>query len=127
MAKKTEISPLKGRWKIIWMETWGQDFVDAEVPGHVTFGDRGNGDFQFGYVRGSFGWSEKDDYVDTHWGGNDEMDEAHGDIYAEIEEGELRGTIEFFNGDDSEFRAVRENKKPRGKKPPYSSPSSTTS
>jgi hypothetical protein len=35
------------------------------------------------------------------------MDEARGEIYAEIKHGELPGTIEFFNGDESEFRAVR--------------------
>jgi hypothetical protein len=34
------------------------------------------------------------------------MDEARGEMYAEIEDGELPGTIEFFNGDESEFRAV---------------------
>jgi hypothetical protein len=40
------------------------------------------------------------------WEGSDEMDEARGEIYAEIDDGELRSTIEFFNGDESEFRAV---------------------
>jgi hypothetical protein len=35
------------------------------------------------------------------------MDEARGEIYAEIKDGELHGTIEFFNGDESEFRAAR--------------------
>jgi hypothetical protein len=104
-------NPLKGRWKIVWMEMWDQDFVDADVPGHVTFGDQGCGDFQFGYVCGSFAWSTEDDHVDSLWQGNDEMDPAHGNIYCEIKKGELLGTIEFFNGDESDFRAVRENKK----------------
>jgi hypothetical protein len=27
---------LKGTWKIIWMEMWDQEFVDLEVPGHMT-------------------------------------------------------------------------------------------
>ena len=35
------------------------------------------------------------------------MDEARGESYAEINNGELHGTIKFFNGDESEFRAVR--------------------
>jgi hypothetical protein len=107
---KSAANPLKGRWKIVWMEMWDQDFVDAEIPGHVTFGDKGRGDFQFGYVCGSFAWSPENDHVDSLWEGNDEMDPAHGDIYCEIEKGELHGTIEFFNGDESAFRAVRENK-----------------
>ena len=100
----------KGRWKIVWMEMWDQDYVDEEVPGHVTFGERGGGEFQFGYVSGSFAWSAENDYVDTLWEGNDEMDPAHGSIYCEIENGELHGTIGFFNGDESDFRAVQENK-----------------
>ena len=104
---KVKKTSLKGRWKIIWMEMWGQDFVDAEVPGHVTFDDKGRGEFQFGYVQGSFHWSEEESSVDSKWEGNDEIDEARGDIYAEIEEEELRGTIEFFEGDESDFRAVR--------------------
>jgi len=89
------------------MEKWDQKFVDLEVPGHVTFEDGGRGNFQFGLVQGFFSWSAKDAYVDSCWEGSDEMDEAHGEIYAEIEDRELRGTIEFFNGDESEFRAVR--------------------
>jgi len=86
---------------------WDQEFVDLVVPGHVSFEDGGRGHFQFGCVDGFFGWSAKDIYVDSCWEGSDEMDEAHGEIYAEIQDGELHGTIEFFNGDESEFRAVR--------------------
>jgi hypothetical protein len=28
------------------MEMWDQDYVDEEVPGHVTFGEKGGGEFQ---------------------------------------------------------------------------------
>jgi len=65
---------------------------------------------RFGYVSGSFPWAAEDDYVDALWEDNDEMDPAHGSIYCEIENGELHGTIGFFNGDELDFRAVRENK-----------------
>jgi hypothetical protein len=47
---KLTANSFKGRWKIVWMEMRDQDFVDEEVPGHVTLGDKGVGDFQFGYV-----------------------------------------------------------------------------
>ena len=75
---KSESHPLKGRWKIVWMAMWDQDFVDEEVPGHVTFGDKGHGEFQFGYVYGVFSWSTKNDHVDAPWEGNDEMDRPRG-------------------------------------------------
>ena len=44
---KLTANSFKGRWKIVWMEMWDQDFVDEEVPGHVTLSDKGLGDFQF--------------------------------------------------------------------------------
>lgn len=104
---KPEKSSLQGCWKIVWMKRWDQDFVDAEVSGHVTLSDKGDGDFQFGYVCGSFRWSPKSNHIDSRWAGSDEMDDAQGNIHAIIEAGELRGSIEFSEGDKSAFRAVR--------------------
>ena len=53
MAKKTntESSLIEG-WRITWMEQWDQKVVDAEVKGFFEFRPDGNGDFQFGCVRG---------------------------------------------------------------------------
>ncbi len=46
------------------------------------------------------------DGVDFTWAGNDEMDEASGDGWAELQEdGSLTGEIRFHNGDDSTFIA----------------------
>jgi hypothetical protein len=98
---------LKGTWKIVWMEQWDQDYIDMVVPGHITFEAEGRGHFQFGCAEGSFDWPDGDSYFDSRWEGCDEMDEARGEIYAEIENGELRGTVEFDNGDESGFRAVK--------------------
>ena len=41
-----------GKWRITEMEQWDQDFIDAEVPGYISFGENGMGEFQFGYVHG---------------------------------------------------------------------------
>jgi hypothetical protein len=27
-----------GLWRIVWMSDWDQDYVNMEVPGHITFG-----------------------------------------------------------------------------------------
>ena len=107
---KPTTNSFRGRWKIVWMEMWDQDFVDEEVPGHVTLGDKGLGDFQFGYVCGSITWSVKNGRIDALWEGNDEMDPARGDIHRKIQEGELRGTSGLSSGDRSAFRAVREDR-----------------
>jgi len=45
------INPV-GRWRITWMETWDQDFVDLIEPGHFRFDDNGLGYFIFGAVEG---------------------------------------------------------------------------
>jgi hypothetical protein len=107
---KPAVRSFTGRWKIVGMEMWDQDFVDEEVPGHVTLGDKGLGDFQFGYVYGSFAWLAKNGRIDALWEGNDEMDPAHGDLHCEIQEGGLCGNIGLFDGDRSAFRAVRQSK-----------------
>ena len=104
---ETAANPLKGKWRIVWMEMWDQDFVDAEVQGHVTFEDKSDGCFQFGYVQGQFRWNEDEADLDTTWEGNDEMDEAFGNIDAEIIKDELHGTISFHRGDESAFKAEK--------------------
>ena len=56
--------PLIGRWKIVWMTMWDQDYIDMEVPGHVTIGADGACYFQFGLVQGGFHIEPEDAYLD---------------------------------------------------------------
>ena len=101
-----------GKWKIIEMELWDQDFIDAEVPGYISFGENGRGEFQFGYVHGYMDcyYLEKNECnaVEFSWEGNDEMDSAFGRGSATVVEGKLLGHLFFHDGDDSEFEAVLE-------------------
>lgn len=106
-----------GRWRIIWMEMWDQEYVDMEVPGYVAVDVQGDGEFHFGIVHGYFYAEPGKTYISSEWEGNAEMDEAQGEISAHVEEGELRGVIEFSNGDESEFRAVPEETRRTSKKP----------
>lgn len=85
---KTKIKPFIGKWSIVEMEKWDQDYVNMEVPGHFTINKDGTGEFQFGLVQG-------------------EMDPACGRGWAVIENGELRGRIFIHLGDDAEFLARR--------------------
>ena len=101
-----KINQTTGRWRIIWMEMWDNDYIDMEVPAHITIYDKGNGSFQFGLVEGEFETDLEKTYIDGSWGGSDENDDASGEINAYYEEGELHGEIYFDNGDESEFRAV---------------------
>ncbi|HVX13658.1 MAG TPA: hypothetical protein VHC22_20915 [Pirellulales bacterium] len=57
MAKKPRVSnPFIGRWRIISMERWDQDYVDEEEEGYFEFTDKGMGELHFGYVHGQMDW-----------------------------------------------------------------------
>jgi hypothetical protein len=110
MAKERKPeSPFFGRWRITWMDQWGQDFVDAEVEGFFEFGSNNLGSFHFGYVSGEIDYrvTERDGKpsVEFTWEGNDEMDPAQGRGWAILAGAEIDGMILFHRGDESRFRA----------------------
>jgi hypothetical protein len=104
-----------GYWRIIEMEMWDRDFIDAEVPGYIQFNEHEMGLFQFGYVRGSmdcrFSKTDEKDLVEFSWEGNDEMDTASGRGFAIIEEDFLIGHLFFHEGADFEFKAIKKKEK----------------
>ncbi|MCP4347390.1 MAG: hypothetical protein GY795_17940 [Desulfobacterales bacterium] len=100
-----------GKWRISEMEQWDQDFIDAEVPGYISFSKDGTGEFHFGYVHGftdcRYSKREGNNAVEFSWEGNDEADPASGRGYAIIKDGNLSGHLFFHEGEDSEFKAAR--------------------
>ena len=103
------INPYYGKWRIIEMELWDQDFVDLETEGHFTFDDDEMGFFQFGAVQGQmdyrieeFGESEK---LVFSWAGIDDTDTVSGRGWVRIKGNELNGKIYFHLGDSSKFKA----------------------
>jgi hypothetical protein len=103
-------NPLAGPWRIVWMSEWDQDYVDMDVPGHVTFGDRGSGSFQFGMVQGQMDCKPagpSSQRIEFTWHGFDEGDELTGRGHAEIVDGELQGHIYIHLGESSAFRAAK--------------------
>ena len=93
-------------WRIVWMSGWDQDYVDMEVPGHITFEADKDGRFQFGLVQGQMDCRWRGQSVDFSWHGFDENDEVSGRGDAEIKGDELHGHLYFHMGDDTAFRAV---------------------
>jgi hypothetical protein len=119
-AKAKPPSPFEGRWRIVAMEVWDQDFVDAEVEGFIEFDAQGGGEFQFGYVRGDMDCRlttrDGEPAVEWTWEGNDEMDPAQGRGWAVLKGNELHGRLFFHQGDDSDFVARKKaQKRPKGK------------
>lgn len=98
--------PLAGKWRIVEMELWDREFIDLLGPGHIAFDDEGGGAFRFGAVSGLLECSYAKASIHFTWEGNDEMDDASGDGYAELQDnGSLNGTIAFHQGDESDFIA----------------------
>jgi hypothetical protein len=109
MAKKIEPpNPFQGRWRIVSMDCWEQEYVDEEEEGYFEFITPGRGRFHFAYVDGEMA-------VEWSWNGNDEMDPAQGRGWAVIKGAELHGMIFIHGGDESAFvgKRVTARKRPR--------------
>ena len=71
--------------------------------------DQDGGEFAFDCLTGSISGSCKGDAIEFTWQGNDEMEPANGDGWAELQEdGSLEGEICLYNGDDIPFIARRQ-------------------
>ncbi|HVU31119.1 MAG TPA: hypothetical protein VHE36_12040 [Sphingomicrobium sp.] len=97
---------LPGKWRITSMALWERSFLDMLEPAYIQFDERHGGEFAFGCVAGQLHCRATRNRVSFNWQGNDEMDEASGDGWAESEpDGTLSGEIRFHNGDESTFVA----------------------
>lgn len=94
------------------MELWDQDAVDLVAPGFFEFEADSLGSLGFIAVQGGLDWREvRDEHpgVEFSWQGDDDGDPAGGRGWAVLEsDGSLRGRIYLHLGDDSGFRAVRD-------------------
>jgi hypothetical protein len=96
-----------GKWRIVEMPDYEEDFPDMMEPAYILF-EPSHGEFAFGCVTGAFAGAPDRDAVAFDWDGNDEMDDASGDGWAEIQpDGSLTGEIAFHRGDEISFIAIR--------------------
>ena len=94
---------VQGRWRVV--ETPGYDMA---VPGTYILFDQDGGEFTFDCLTGSIHGTCDGDAVEFEWDGNDEMEEASGHGWAELQDdGSLEGEISLENGDDIPFIARR--------------------
>ena len=120
-AKKKPVNPFLGVWRIIWMSAWEEDYLNEEGQAYFEFEARDSGEFHFGYVQGFMDCrlTMRDGKlaVEWTWDGNDEMESAQGRGWAVIDGKELKGMLFFHQGDESEFRAqkVQRRKSRKGK------------
>jgi hypothetical protein len=95
---------MKGKWRIVKMPDYTADFPDMVEPAYILFDGEGGGEFAFGCVTGAIHGTGDAKAVEFSWTGNDEMDEAQGDGWAELQpNGSLKGQICFHGGDEANF------------------------
>lgn len=102
-------NPFEGKWRVVDMEIWDQDFVDMEVPGFIEINDDETGSFQFGAVVGNIDGRveqlEDGLVLEFSWAGRDGSMPACGRGWLVVEEEEVSGRFYIHMGDDSAFLA----------------------
>jgi hypothetical protein len=115
--KSTATTPFIGRWHIVSMSSWDDDYLHEEVQAYIEFKKDGIGAFQFGYVQGVMDCRTIDrdgkSAMEFSWEGGDGADGTPlmGRGWAILEGDELTGMICIHMGDDSKFMATRPTKK----------------
>ena len=113
--KKTSIKEYIGTWRITEMDQWDMDYIDMESPSRIVIDKKGQGEIHFGAVD-----VEIDCRLELHGGGarlgfsfegNDEGDPVSGRGWALADGEEMTGHLFFHLGDDSGFKAKRQNTK----------------
>ena len=95
---------IRGRWQVIKTPGYNMTLAGA----YIRFGEDG-GEFVIDCLTGSIHGTCESDSVEFHWQGNDEVEPANGDGWAELQnDGSLEGEISLFNGDEIPFIAQRE-------------------
>lgn len=102
----------RGRWRLVEMEMWDQDFLDLVVEAHITVEDNALGYFQFGAVEGQidcrFDTDAGKPRATFSWRGDDEGDPANGrGWFTLVEDARIEGRFFFHTGDDSSLTGVR--------------------
>jgi hypothetical protein len=100
-----------GKWRVV--ET--PDYDMAGANSYIEF-DKEGGTFALDCLTGSIHGYCEGDAVEFTWEGNDEMDEASGHGWAELQQdGSLQGEICLESGDEIAFIARRSISSPAGR------------
>jgi len=101
---------LIGRWRLVRMSNWDNEFMDEESPAFIEFEPNRAGEFHFGYVHCRIDWRPEQlpsgPGAAFTFDGNDEMDPTQGRGWVAMQiDGTLKGHLYFHQGDDSAFWA----------------------
>ena len=117
-AKSKSKNPFVGTWHIVSASNWDEDQQHEETEAFIEFDGDGCGSFEFGDLHGfidHYRTKKKDRQrgIQFGWHGEDEEGMPVDDIgWALLEDGELRGTICLYLGEEEvEFVAKKESQK----------------
>ncbi len=101
-----------GRWHIVEMDQWDDDYLDLLSPAFISFGTQ-DGAFAFGAVKGwldvRYGTRDGSACVEFSWEGMNDADQASGRGWAALgTAGRLLGQLLIHNIDHSGFIAEPE-------------------
>ena len=106
-------SPFLGRWRIVSISQWEDEYLDEEVEAYIEFDDRGGGSFHFGYIRGVLDYREgrQDGELAAEFSceGGDGADGTPltGRGWAKPKDEGLQGIFAVHMGEESDFEATR--------------------
>ena len=110
MVKKDFI----GKWRIIEMSAWDQEYFDEEVLAYIKIEKNLLGNFHFGYVQGQMdgkiGKRPEGEYFEFTFDGSDNGggDDVSGRGWMKLKgKNNAEGEIKFHLSDDSKFQARR--------------------
>lgn len=105
------MSEFAGRWRIQWMETWSQEYVDKDEPGYFEFDDQGLGSFLFGTIHGVMDCrvAEDEPLLEFSWLGDVEGNQLFGRGYFRlVNPAEGEGVLFIHTGGKSGVSIRRE-------------------
>ena len=114
MAKvPTFAKAFAGRWRIVEMDVWDNDFLDEVEEAHIIFKGPAGGEIAFGALNGDldvrYGARDGSACAEFSWEGLDDNDQASGRGWATLgTAGRLLGHFYIHKGDDSGFIGERQ-------------------
>jgi len=101
-----------GRWRIVEMDNWDNDFLDLVEEAHITFHSAADGEIVFGALKSfldvRYGARDGSASAEFSWEGFDENDPASGRGWVTISTADrLVGHFYIHNGEESGFVCER--------------------
>jgi hypothetical protein len=101
-----------GRWRIVEMDVWDDDFLNEVEEAHITFQAGSDGEITFGALNADldvrYGSRDGSPCAEFSWQGSHDGQDACGRGWAMIESaGRLVGHFYIHKGDDSGFVCER--------------------